>query len=285
MPAQPLDPLTARMLPRRAMASIFGIVNVTRDSFSDGGRFLDPTAALAQAERLSAAGAAVIDLGAESTHPDGEAVAADEEIRRLEPVVAALLQRGIAVSIDTCKPAVMRAMCALGVQWLNDVSGFRSAAALAAAAAAPMQVRFVVMFSRSSGPRAQRSTHGADTLLAELQQFFDERLAAFTAAGIARERLVFDPGMGFFLGSGPAPSLRVLRHLPELRRWAVPLLVSVSRKSFLGELTGLPTAERGPGTLAAELWALRHGAEFVRTHDVGALRAALTVERAIAEAP
>lgn len=273
------------MLRRAGMVSIFGIVNVTRDSFSDGGRWLEPAAAIAHAERLLADGADVIDLGAESTHPDAEDVDAAEEIRRLTPVATALLQRGVQVSVDTCKPEVMQALMALGVHWLNDVHGFRAASALAAATAAPPSVRFVVMFSRSAGPRAERRPAAAADVIAEVQAFFAERLAAFAAAGIGPERLVFDPGMGFFLGRDAAPSLAVLRQLPALQRAGVPLLVSVSRKSFLGELTGRPVAERGPATLAAELWAARHGAAYLRTHDVGALRAALTIERAIAEAP
>lgn len=264
------------------MVLTFGIVNVTRDSFSDGGRFLRPEAALEHADRLLADGADVLDLGAESTHPDAEDVSAEEELRRLQPVVEKLLERGATVSIDTCKPAVMRAMTALGVHWLNDVSGFRTASAMEAAAATPPRVRFVVMFSRSQGPRADRPDADAARVLGEMQAFFAERLRSFAAAGIARERLVFDPGMGFFLGHNAAPSLRVLKHLSELRAFDVPLLVSVSRKSFLGEVTGKPTAERGPASLAAELWALRNGASFVRTHDVAALRAAWAVEQAIA---
>jgi dihydropteroate synthase type 2 len=273
------------MLCRLRMVSIFGIVNVTRDSFSDGGRFLQPEAAIAHAGRLLADGADVIDVGAESTHPDAEDVPADTELARLCPVVEALLARGAAVSVDTCKPVVMRAMAARGVHWLNDVHGFRGPGALAAAAEAPRHLRFVVMFSRSAGPRAERRAAAGGDLLADVHAFFVERLAAFQAAGIGAERLLFDPGMGFFLGSGVAPSLTVLRHLPDLRRHGVPLLVSVSRKSFLGELTGRPAAERGAATLAAELWAVRQGVAGVRTHDVAALRAGLAVERAIAESP
>ncbi|HEX5050825.1 MAG TPA: dihydropteroate synthase [Planctomycetota bacterium] len=263
------------------MVSVFGIVNITRDSFSDGGRFVEPDAALAHAGRLLAHGANVIDLGAESTHPDAEDVPEAEEIRRLQPVVEALLQRGVEVSIDTCKARVMRAMTALGVHWLNDVHGFRDGASLAAAAEARDLVRFVFMFSRSRRARADRPDLGEQGLVDELRAFLDERLAAFAAAGIARERLVFDPGMGFFLGRTPSPSLTVLKHLRELAGFGVPLLVSASRKSFLGELTGLPVGERGPATLAAELWAVRNGAAYVRTHDVAALRAALAVESAI----
>ncbi len=267
------------------VVAIFGIVNVTRDSFSDGGSFLAPSAAIAHGQRLLAAGADVLDLGAESTHPDAEDVPTDEEIRRLEPVVDALLAQGAVVSIDTCKPAVMRAMAARGVHWLNDVHGFRSDAALAAAASAPPHVRFVAMYSRSQGPRADRPAGDTGGLLDEIAAFAAERRATFAALGIAAERLVLDPGMGFFLGRTAAPSLCVLRHLDRLRRTGLPLFVSVSRKSFVGELTGRPVAERGAGTLAAELWAVRHGAACVRTHDVAALRDALTVERAIANAP
>src|SRR5688572_18805434 len=138
------------------MVGTLGIVNVTRDSFSDGGRYLASDDAIAHAERLLGDGADVIDVGAESTHPDAEDVPADVEIERLQPVVAALLQRGATLSVDTCKPDVMRAMLALGVHWLNDVAGFRSAAAMAAVAAAPHHVRFVVMFACGTTARAER---------------------------------------------------------------------------------------------------------------------------------
>lgn len=268
-----------------AATGIFGIVNVTRDSFSDGGRWFGTEQALAHAEQLRRAGADVLDLGAESTHPDAEDVAADEEIRRLEPVVAALVEAGATVSIDTTKGAVMQRMVALGAQWLNDVNGFRDPAALAAAAAAPASVRFVVMFSRSQGPRADRGRAGVGALFDELARFFDERRAAFAAVGVGPERLVFDPGMGFFLGRDTAPSLTVLQHLQELTRDHGPLLVSVSRKSFLGEVTGREVARRGAATLAAELWAARHGASWIRTHDVEALRDGMRVEQAIAAMP
>ena len=263
---------------------IFGIVNVTRDSFSDGGRWFTPAAALEHAQRLLAAGADVIDLGAESTHPDAEHVSAEQEVERLAPVVEALRVRGVEISVDTVKPAVMQRVLSMGVQWLNDVNGFRDREALAAAAAAPANVRFVVMHSRARGGRAERIAAPAAGLLADLRTFFAERVQAFAAVGIGRERLVFDPGMGFFLGSSPQPSLSVLRHLDALAAEFGPLLVSVSRKSFLGEVSGAAVAERGAATLAAELWAARHGAAFVRTHDVAALRQGLAVERAIVEA-
>ncbi|MFK7739205.1 MAG: dihydropteroate synthase [Planctomycetota bacterium] len=264
---------------------LFGIVNVTRDSFSDGGRWFSPEQALLHAEELVRGGAAVLDLGAESTHPDSEDVAGEEEIRRLEPVVAALVEQGHSVSIDTTKADVMRSMLALGANWLNDVNGFRDPDALAVAAQASVDVRFVVMFSRSHGPRADRTAAGVGELFDELRRFFDERRRAFAAVGIAAERIVFDPGMGFFLGRDALPSLTVLKHLRMLTDEHGPMLISVSRKSFLGEITDSGVAQRGPGTLGAELWAARHGAAWIRTHDVRALRDALMVERAIEAAP
>lgn len=267
------------------MVRTFAILNVTRDSFSDGGRYLGAEAALAHADRLLTAGADVLDVGAESTHPDAEHVTANEELQRLSPVVTALVARGVAVSVDTCKPEVMRAVTSLGVRWINDVDGFRSDAALAAAAAAPEPVRFVVMFNRSATARADRRERGVDGLLGEIETFAAERRAAFAAVGVAPSRLVFDPGMGFFLGRDAAPSLHVLRHLPRLVRSLGPLLVSVSRKSFVGAVGGASVGERGPGTLAAELWAARAGVAFLRTHDPGALRQAWAVERAIAASP
>ena len=264
-----------------ALPSIFGIVNVTIDSFSDGGRYYNADKAVAHAERLRLAGADVLDLGAESTHPDAEDVAAAEEIRRLEPVVGALVEQGAVVSIDTTKAEVMREMVAMGATWLNDVNGFRDPEALEVAGKCGRQVRFVVMYSRSNKPRAERSAAGAIGLLDELRAFFRERRAAFAAVGVTPDRIVLDPGMGFFLGTDAGPSLTVLHHLADLTKDAGPMLVSVSRKSFLGEVTGSTVAHRGPGTLAAELWAARHGAGYLRTHDVLALRDALRVQEAI----
>jgi len=262
---------------------VFGILNVTRDSFSDGGRYFDPGAAIAHAEALVESGADVVDVGAESTNPDAEAVDAAEELRRLDAVVPPLLQRGFRISVDTWKPEVMRAMAALGVQWLNDVRGFRTDGALTAAAAAPPHVRFVVMFSRSRGARAERGRGGVSGLLDEIHAFAAERKAAFATAGVAVDRVVLDPGMGVFVGDGPEPSVLVLRHLPDLARHGLPLLVSVSRKGFLSAITGRPLAERGSATLAAELWAVRRGAQLVRTHDPAALRAGLAIERVLGD--
>jgi dihydropteroate synthase len=227
----------------------------------------------------------VIDIGAESTHPDAEDVPAELEIARLEPVVRAVLERGLSVSIDTCKPTVMRAMAAMGVHWLNDVGGFRHDDAMAAAADAPPRVKFVVMHSRRKTARADRTPTVATGLLGDIRAFFAERLATFARHRIDASRLVFDPGMGFFLSADASASLQVLRHLSSLSVSGVPLLVSVSRKSFVGEVCGQPIGARGAGSLAAELWAARAGAAFIRTHDPAAFRSAWAVEQAIRGAP
>ncbi len=261
------------------MVRILGILNVTRDSFSDGGRFLEPAAALDRARQLLADGAAAIDVGAESTHPDAEAVSAEEELRRLQPVVERLLADGVRVSVDTVKPAVMRQAGRWGVHFLNDVGGMRDPDCIAAAAATDATV--IAMFARTDGGRAVRGPGAAGTVLDEIEHFAAGRLQALAAAGIDRSRVVLDPGMGFFLGDGPEPSLVVLRGLPRLQRLGLPLLVSVSRKSFLGALTGRAAAERGAATLAAELFAARQGVHWIRTHEPGPLRDGLRVQQVL----
>ncbi len=258
---------------------IFGIVNLTADSFSSGGRFLDPAAALAHAERLLADGADAIDLGAATSNPDGAAVAPEEEIRRLEPVVRALHALGSSVSVDSYALAVQRWALERGVAWLNDIRGFPDATLWAELARS--SARLVVMHSIQRG-RADRVQGDPETIVASVLAFFAERVGELEKAGIARERLVLDPGMGFFVGSNPEVSLRLLRAIPLLReRTGLPLLVSVSRKSFLGRLTGREIDERAAATLAAELYAARAGVDFIRTHDVRQLRDALSVERAL----
>ncbi|MEQ1633909.1 MAG: dihydropteroate synthase [Planctomycetota bacterium] len=257
------------------MVSVFGIVNVTSDSFSDGGAYIDPNAAIAHGQQLVRDGAAVVDVGAESTHPDAEELAAEAEIERLRPVVTALLQQGLQVSVDTRKPDVMAAMAELSVHWLNDVSGFRSERAIAVAASC--EAKLVVMFARQHDGRARRDGRGGDAV-AEAMEFFSERVAALQRAGVRRERIVLDPGMGFFLSPDAETSFAMLRRLRELRTLGLPLLVSVSRKSFLAAATGRAPKERGAATLAAELFAARQGVDWIRTHDVRALCDGLLVQ-------
>jgi len=258
-----------------------GIVNLTEDSFSDGGQYLDPAAALMHARQLRAAGAHGLDLGAESSNPAGVAVSTEEEVKRLVPVVSALAAAGICVSVDTVKPAVMRATLERGAAIINDVSGFRDPEAVEVLRDFP-SARAVVMFATQRGPRAVRADRSSEGLLDAITAFFRERMETLAAAGIAPERLVLDPGMGFFLGSNPEPSLSVLKHVAELRALGAPLLISTSRKSFIGNVLGgrAPDA-RGAGTLATELWALSQGVTYVRTHDVAPLADAWRLWQAI----
>ncbi|MEM7245081.1 MAG: dihydropteroate synthase [Acidobacteriota bacterium] len=258
---------------------LFGILNLTRDSFSDGGSYLEPADALAHARRLVAGGAAILDVGAESTHPDSEDVDAEEELRRLRPVVETLLSDGLVVSIDTCKPEVMAEMAALGVHFINDVDGFRAEASWEAVA--DSDCRLVAMHSLAAGGRADRDAEDELAILERIETFATELVQRAEECGVARERLILDPGMGFFLGSRVETSCTVLAGLPRLRALGLPLLVSTSRKSFLGQLTGREVAERGPATLASELHAARSGVDYIRTHDPAALTDALTVWRAL----
>ena len=260
---------------------LFGIVNITEDSFSDGGRHLDPAAAVSAARQLAAEGADVVDLGAAASNIAAKPVAPDEEIRRLDPVIAALRANGIAISIDSFASETQRFALGAGVEFLNDIQGFPDAALYPALAAA--RCRLVVMHAVQGRGRAQRVAVPARDIWARIEAFFAARVAALEAAGIARERLILDPGMGFFLSSDPAASLVVLAGLDRLKRkFGLPVLVSVSRKSFLAAVTGRASpGELGAATLAAELYAAAKGADFIRTHEPGALRDGLLVMAAL----
>lgn len=267
---------------------ILGILNITRDSFSDGGRHLSSETALAHARQLLADGAAIIDVGAESTNPDAEAVSPEEEIARLTPVVRVLKAEGAAVSVDTHKAAVMRAMIALGADFINDVTALRDPEAVAVVRDA--DTRVILMHSTAVTARAERQDVAAGTIVARVRAFFEQRLAELETAGIALSRLILDPGMGFFLGRDPAVSLAVLRNLPLLRALGRPVCLSTSRKSFIGALLGSPAQprpvdQRAAGTLATELWALAQGVDYLRTHDVRALHDAAKLWNAIAARP
>jgi dihydropteroate synthase type 2 len=261
--------------------AIFGIVNITEDSFSDGGRFLNPAAALAHAHALVADGAQVVDLGAAASNIDARPVAEEEEIRRLDPLIAALQADGTPVSVDSFLPAVQRFAIARGVEYLNDIQGFPDAALYPELAVA--QCQLVVMHAVQGRGRAQRLELGAREVWERIKQFFDQRITALEEAGVARDRIILDPGMGFFLSSRPEASLYVLARLGELKRiFGLPVLVSVSRKSFLRSLTGRASAaELGAATLAAELAAVARGADFVRTHEPAALVDGLRVMAAM----
>jgi dihydropteroate synthase type 2 len=260
---------------------LFGIVNITEDSFSDGGRYLDPSDATTHARALAAAGAHVIDLGAAASNVDAQPVSAAEEIRRLDPVIAALGGDNTQISVDSFLPEVQRFAIERGAAFLNDIQGFPDPSFYSELA--PASCRLVVMHAVQGRGPAQRMELGADEVWDRIHYFFGERLAALERGGIARERLILDPGMGFFLSRRPDASLRVLTGLDRLKRdFGLPVLVSVSRKSFLRAITGRASAlETSAATLAAEIYAAEMGADYIRTHDPGALADALKVTAAL----
>jgi dihydropteroate synthase type 2 len=261
------------------MTTLLGILNITEDSFSDGGKFLDPETARAHALAL-AKNADAIDIGAASSKPDAVPVQPETEIARMAPVVDALRRAGVAVSVDTFAPEVQRWALAQNVEYLNDVRGFPEPQIYPALAAS--SAKLIVMHSVEGLGPATRLLVPAEDLFDRICKFFERRIAALTAAGIARERIILDPGMGLFLGSHPDASFTVLRRIADLKSaFNLPVLISVSRKSFLRKLVDRAVPDIGPATLAAELHAVRRGADFIRTHDPGALRDALAVFRAL----
>ncbi len=259
---------------------IVGIVNITEDSFSDGGCYLDPAAAVAHACRLRADGADIIELGPAASHPDSAPVLAAEEQRRLAPVLEQLAADGIPVSVDSFRPETLRFAISAGAACLNDIHGFGDPGLYPLLAAS--QCRLVVMHAVQAAGAATRVVTEPATVWDGICRFFARRLAALESAGIGRDRVIIDPGLGYFLGSTPGPSLAALAGIRELKAaFGVPVLVSPSRKSFLRALTGKDVTRSGPATLAAEIFAAWQGADYIRTHDVAATRDALTFLAAI----
>jgi len=267
------------MLMQPSSVRIVGIVNITSDSFSDGGRFLAPEAAIEQARKLVAEGANIVDLGPASSNPDAAPVSAEEEIRRLAPVLDALLADGIEISVDSYLPKTQAYALSRGVQWLNDIRGFPEPSIYPALAAS--DAKLIVMYSIQQGQADRREAPEGD-IVGHICSFFDERLSALEAVGVNRARIVLDPGMGFFLGSSPQTSFDVLARLGEIKgRFGLPLLIGVSRKSFLRAVTGRAPGEAAAATLAAELIAAMKGADFIRTHEAAPLKDALAVAAAL----
>ncbi len=259
---------------------IFGIVNVTDDSFSDGGLYRDPEAALDHARSLVAGGAYAVDLGAAASNPDARPVEPAEEIRRLAPILDVLAAEGVRVCVDSWKPETQRYCLERGVAFLNDIRGFPDAGLDEELAASDCGL--IVMHSTSHGAIAERRELGIDEVLSSIYRFFDERIGRLTAAGVAPERLILDPGMGLFLSSDASVSFAVLARLDHLKSaFGLPVLVSVSRKSFLASVCGRSVAERGAATLGAEIAAVLSGADYIRTHDVRTLADALAALRAV----
>jgi dihydropteroate synthase len=256
---------------------VMGILNVTPDSFSDGGRYASPEAALRQAERMVSEGARIIDVGAESTRPGAAPVPVQEELDRLLPVVEAVAREmDVIISIDTSTPEVMTAAAALGAGFINDVRALQRPGALAAAAATGLPVCLMHM---QGEPGTMQQQPRYEDVLAELDAFFEARVSACAEAGIDAARLVMDPGFGF--GKALAHNVRLLDHLAHFRRHG-PLLVGLSRKSMLGSLLGgAPVDRRLHAGLAAAVIAVMKGASIVRVHDVKATTDALAVASAV----
>jgi dihydropteroate synthase len=259
---------------------VMGILNVTPDSFSDGGQYLDVSRAVEHALRMVDAGAALIDVGGESTRPGAPAVDAVEEIRRVVPVIEALAARGaVPISVDTSKPEVIAAATAAGASLINDVRALREPGALDAAARTDAAVCLMHM---QGEPRTMQSDPQYQDVVAEVRDFLAARVDACLAAGIGRERLILDPGIGF--GKRLQHNLALLAHLPELARLGLPLLIGVSRKSMFGTLLGRGLQDRLAGSLAVATAAALAGASILRVHDVAETLDALKVAAALREA-
>jgi len=255
-----------------------GIVNVTPDSFSDGGRLGDAPAAIRHALKLQEEGADILDVGGESTRPGAAAVPADEEMRRVLPVIEALASRGCVVSVDTMKPEVMRSALDVGAAMVNDVMALRAPGALQAVAASDAAV--CLMHMQGEPQRMQQAPHYAD-VVEEVRQFLQERVAACEAVGIGRARMVVDPGFGF--GKTLEHNVALLKHLSRLADLGLPVLAGLSRKSMLGTLTGRVVEKREFAGVAAHLIAVARGARLLRVHNVAAMRDALAIWNAVEE--
>ncbi|MFS8424857.1 dihydropteroate synthase [Xanthomonas campestris pv. incanae] len=261
---------------------VMGIVNVTPDSFSDGGQHTTVDAAVAHGLRLVAEGAAVLDVGGESTRPGASAVSLEEELQRVIPVIQALsAQTAVPISVDTYKPEVMRAAVAAGAGMINDIHALRSPGALEAAAELAVPV---VLMHALSAPHAMQAEPHYDDVVAEVHRFLAERIFAAEMAGIDKRRLILDPGFGF--DKSTAHNLTVLAQLQRLQEFGLPVLAGFSRKRTIGELTGRQVAaDRVHGSVAAHLIAAQQGAQLLRVHDVAATVDALKVWRAVAAIP
>ncbi|APV52386.1 dihydropteroate synthase [Betaproteobacteria bacterium GR16-43] len=243
--------------------AVMGIVNVTADSFSDGGRFLEASRAIEHGLRLRDEGADLVDIGGESTRPGAQPVPLDEERRRVIPVVEALVREGVAVSVDTMKPTLMREAIEAGCAMVNDVNAFRAEGAVEAITA--RRVAVCVMHMQGE-PATMQSQPRYGDVVAEVSAFLRARAAALEAAGVLHEAIVLDPGFGF--GKTLEHNAALFRALPKLAALGYPVLAGLSRKRTLGEITGRPVEERLAASVAAALLAVQNGASFVRVHDV-----------------
>lgn len=257
--------------------AIMGILNITPDSFSDGGSFLDRDAAVARAIQIVEEGADLIDVGGESTRPGAQAVSVQEELDRVVPVIEAIARAvPVPISIDTSKPEVMRTAVAAGAGLINDVRALREEDAVSTVADLAVPVCLMHM---QGEPRSMQHNPSYKDVVAEVSDFLETRIAACEAAGIDRARLLIDPGFGF--GKNVAHNLELLRRLSELNRFGVPILAGLSRKSLIGALLGLPVGERLHASVALAVTAVQNGAKILRVHDVRATREAIRMWEAV----
>lgn len=257
-----------------------GVLNVTPDSFSDGGRFDSLDAALSQAERMAAEGASIIDIGGESTRPGAQDVSEQEELERVIPVIEAVAAAvDVPISVDTSKPAVMRAAVDAGATMINDIRALSDPGAMETAAELGTSVCLMHMQGK---PRSMQAEPHYDDVLAEVSEFLRERVAACEQAGIRRDDIIIDPGFGF--GKSVRHNVELLANLRQLRAIGVPVLAGLSRKSSLGALSGRDVDERLPASLAAAVIAVMNGADIVRVHDVAETIDALKIVTAVEQA-
>lgn len=263
--------------PGHARALVMGILNITPDSFSDGGKHAALEAALGGAEQMIADGVDIIDIGGESTRPGAAVLSVEEELRRVMPVVFALRDCGKPLSVDTCKPEVMREVLAAGADMINDINGFRSPGALSAINDG--NAGLCIMHMQNDPQTMQRDPHYTD-VFAEVTDFLRQRVTVLQDAGIARERLCIDPGFGF--GKTAQHNLALLRRIGDMQEALdLPLLAGLSRKATLGVITGRPVEQRTAASVAAALAAVARGARIVRVHDVAETVDALKVWQAV----
>lgn len=255
---------------------VMGIVNVTPDSFSDGGEHADPDSAIAHARQLVAEGASILDIGGESTRPGADAVSERDELARVLPLIEELRDCGVPLSIDTFKPPVMRAVLDAGADMINDIYAFRQPGAVEAVAGS--RCGLCVMHMKGE-PRTMQDHPDYADLLGEIGVFLGARAQKLRAAWVDPRRIVLDPGFGF--GKTPDQNYHLLRRLSSLRVSSYPLLVGVSRKSMIGHVTGRPVGDRLSGSIAAALASVARGAAIVRVHDVAATMDALKVWQAV----
>lgn len=260
--------------------SVMGVINVTPDSFSDGGKFLVPDDALQEAGKMVNAGAQILDIGGESTRPGATAVGEQEELDRVIPIIEAIgAEFDVAVSIDTSKPGVMRAAVAAGAAMINDVCALQADGALAAAVELQKPVCLMHMQGQ---PRTMQAEPRYDNIVDEVIQFLESRVTQCVDEGLGKNLLVVDPGFGF--GKTPAHNVELLANLRQLRRIGCPVLIGVSRKSTLGVITGRDVDDLLPASIAAAVVAVMQGAQIVRAHDVAETVDALSVARRLIEA-